>query len=92
MLESDELRRVTTIAAGLVLAALLAVLVASGVALVGVEESARAAFPGKNGKIAFTSDRAGDYGIYTMNPDGTGVSRLTKNSAFDGAPDWQPLP
>jgi hypothetical protein len=51
----------------------LAVLVACGVALVGVEESARAAFPGKNGKIAFTSERAGPPEIYAMNSDGTGV-------------------
>jgi Tol biopolymer transport system component len=71
----------------------LAVLVACGVALVGVEESARAAFPGKNGKIAFMSNRAGNnFEIYTMNSDGTGVKRLTNNSALDFAPDWQPLP
>jgi hypothetical protein len=51
----------------------LAVALAGGVALVGVEGSARAAFPGKNGKIAFVSDRGGNEEIYTINPDGTGV-------------------
>lgn len=48
-------------------------------------------------KIAFQSDRdAATLGdstgveIYVMNADGTGVTRLTSNSAFDGAPAWSP--
>ena len=32
----------------------------------------------------------GDAEIYAMNPDGTGVSRLTDNTAFDSTPDWSP--
>jgi Tol biopolymer transport system component len=32
----------------------------------------------------------GDAEIYTMNPDGTGVSRLTDNTASDSTPDWSP--
>jgi len=31
-----------------------------------------------------------DAEIYTMNPDGTGVSRLTDNTAYDATPDWSP--
>ena len=27
-----------------------------------------------------------------MNPDGTNLTRLTNNVAFDGTPSWQPLP
>jgi uncharacterized delta-60 repeat protein/uncharacterized repeat protein (TIGR01451 family) len=43
-----------------------------------------------NGKIAFTSDRDGNFEIYLMNPDGTGQTRLTKNTAGDGQPSWSP--
>ena len=32
------------------------------------------------GRIAFTSDRDGNYEIYTMNADGTGQTRLTNNA------------
>lgn len=47
---------------------------------------AEAAFPGKNGKIAF----GGRDGIYSINPDGTGQLRLTTApiGAFDSAPAW----
>jgi Tol biopolymer transport system component len=43
-----------------------------------------------NGKIAFQSDRDGNYEIYVMNPDGTGQTRLTNNNYDDGAPAWSP--
>src|SRR5437667_6655635 len=43
-----------------------------------------------NGKIAFVSDRDGNNEIYTMNPDGTGVKRLTVNAASDLSPAWSP--
>ena len=36
------------------------------------------------GTIVFSSDRDGDYDIYSMNADGGGVLRLTTNSVFDG--------
>ena len=57
----------------------LAIVVAGGTAMVGVEEPAEAAFPGENGRIAFVSYRntaafpnpEGDTEIYTMRPDGT---------------------
>jgi TolB protein len=52
--------------------------------------TAHAAFPGANGKIAFASDRDGDFEIYVMNPDGSGVTQLTFNSALDFAPAWSP--
>jgi len=43
------------------------------------------------GKIAFESDRAGNYDdIYLMNADGSGVTRLTHNLAWDGSPAWSP--
>ncbi len=51
-------------------------------ATVGLDP-AHAAYPGANGKIVFASDRTtgegvnnpeGDYEIFTMNPDGTGIT------------------
>jgi Tol biopolymer transport system component len=47
---------------------------------------AQAAFPGANGKIAFS--RSGD--IYTINPDGSGESNLTNSAATDLNPRWRP--
>ncbi len=41
-------------------------------------------------KIAFHSDRDGNYEIYVMSFDGSGVTRLTSNAAFDGQPAWSP--
>jgi TolB protein len=43
-----------------------------------------------NTKIAFVSDRDGNLEIYVMNPDGTGQTRLTNNSAVDAIPAWSP--
>ena len=53
--------------------------------------SAFGAFPGRNGKIAFASDRRGaDFDIWAMNPDGTGLVALTKSSQADEfAPNWR---
>jgi Tol biopolymer transport system component len=65
--------------------------------LITLVEPAEAAFPGSNGKIAFISDRTtgtgvnnpeGDYEIFAMNPDGTGLEQLTSNTAADFAPAW----
>ncbi len=44
-------------------------------------------------KIAFMSlnrDGAGNYEIFTMDPDGNNVIRLTNNAANDGLPTWSP--
>lgn len=41
-------------------------------------------------KIAFNSDRDGNVEIYSMNPDGSELTRLTDSPFFDGAPDWSP--
>jgi TolB protein len=62
---------------------------AASIALTGaIDGAAQAAFPGANGKIAFASDRAGNLDIYTMNADGTAVTRLTDDPASDGVPAW----
>jgi Tol biopolymer transport system component len=75
------------------MAALLLACAAALLLAVSKEET-EATFPGKNGKIAFTSTRDGKTGsedIYAMNPSGTAVERLTNNTAGDFNPDWQPL-
>lgn len=41
-------------------------------------------------KIAFTSNRDGNYEIYIMNPDGTGQKNLTRHKASDTQPAWSP--
>ncbi len=41
-------------------------------------------------QIAFASDRDGDWEIYLMNADGSGVTQLTDNPAVDGNPAWSP--
>jgi TolB protein len=51
-------------------------------------------------KIVFTSDRdrrgperlGSGFEVYTMNADGTGITRLTNNHRPDIFPDWQRLP
>jgi TolB protein len=48
--------------------------------------AAQAAFPGTNGKIVFSSDRDGDFEIYSMNPDGSELTQLTFNDVADGYP------
>src|SRR5947199_68970 len=41
-------------------------------------------------KIAFHSDRAGDFAIFVMNADGSGVRQLTDPSVPDELPAWSP--
>jgi len=41
-------------------------------------------------KIVFTSLREGDLDIYTMNADGSGVKRLTRELGYDGGPFFSP--
>ncbi|MBN1382122.1 MAG: PD40 domain-containing protein [Deltaproteobacteria bacterium] len=41
-------------------------------------------------KIAFTSNRSGNYDIWTVNPDGTGLIRLTTSDMDEKYPSWSP--
>lgn len=43
-----------------------------------------------NGRIAFSSNRDGNYEIYTMNPDGSNQTRLTNSSGYNNEPAWSP--
>ena len=60
--------------------------------LFGPVSPAGAAFPGGVGKIAFDSDRGGSTGIYVMNANGSGQTRLTTNFTVgsDNFPAWSP--
>ena len=51
---------------------------------------AHAALPGRAGRIAFISNRTGSNEIYTMNPDGGDVHRLTINGLAEVQPSWSP--
>jgi Tol biopolymer transport system component len=49
--------------------------------------SAQASFPGQNGKIAYRDSAfAGD--IWTIEPDGTGATNVTKSAANEDTPSW----
>ena len=41
-------------------------------------------------RIVFTSDRDGDFEIYSMLPDASDLKRLTNNSGYDDMPAWSP--
>ena len=41
-------------------------------------------------RIAFASDRDGDYEIFVMDADGSDVVQLTRNDAWDRDPTWSP--
>jgi hypothetical protein len=80
--------------AAMVLAGLLLALAGTALA-----KPAEATFAGKNGKIAFASNRTagggvnnpeGDFEIFTMNRDGTGLTQLTENAVLDFDPEWSP--
>jgi CSLREA domain-containing protein len=76
---------------------LLLVLAAMAAGLLTPGRAQASAFPGANGKIVFASDRTtgtgvnnpeGDLEIFSMNPDGTAIKQLTKNSAMDVFPSY----
>jgi Tol biopolymer transport system component len=63
-----------------------AVAVACAVALSAVSEKAEATFPGKNGRIAYVGGGV----IYTINPDGSGKTRVTNTRVGGYAIDYSP--
>jgi len=69
---------------------LAAVLVACAAAVLALPEEAKASFPGENGRIAFSSDRDGDFDIYTVRPDGLDLRQLTDSPGSDLDPEWSP--
>jgi Tol biopolymer transport system component len=66
-----------------------ALMLASLVAFVATHTSARAAFPGTNGRIAFASKRDGRaLDIYTISARGDDVKRLTEARRKNFSPSW----
>jgi TolB protein len=62
-----------------------------GGGLIGPGRPVGAAFPGANGRIAYSrSSPNSDGEIFTIRPDGLGRRRLTRNSSGDFAPAWSP--
>src|SRR5215216_3614940 len=82
MAKTNHLRVLTAAAGTLVAVGLLMLM------LVMVEaRPAGATFPGKNGKIAFSIS----YDIYTINPDGTGLTPIADNPQnTEITPDYSP--
>ncbi len=82
-----RVRLFSMLAAGLLAVALVVVL---------QPEQARASFPGKNGKILFASTQItdenpeGDWEIFSMKPDGSGLTQLTSNAVQDRGPTGSP--
>jgi Tol biopolymer transport system component len=52
--------------------------------------AAQATFPGANGKIAFAHSVSGTLQIYTINPDGSGLTPLTSSAGWNVSPAWSP--
>lgn len=48
------------------------------------------AWSGTGERIAFASDRSGNYDVYSVTVSGTGLKRLTHDRAFDGMPAYSP--
>ncbi|HTD68815.1 MAG TPA: hypothetical protein VK647_00065, partial [Gemmatimonadales bacterium] len=65
-------------------------LTASGAGLTSVTSAAFEIVSPAPGRIAFVSPRDGNYDIYTMNADGSGLVNLTNNPMLDDAPAWSP--
>ena len=61
-------------------------------AFLAAAPTANAAFPGPNGRIAFTSDResSSTSELYSAGPDGSDVKRLTWTNGFVQDPAWSP--
>lgn len=71
-------------------AAAAGVLLAVAMLVVAAVSPTEAAFPGQNGKIAFSRSLGSNQEIYTMNANGTRLDRLTKTTQIDSHPAWSP--
>jgi len=68
--------------------ALLAGFLSAGLAASALP--AQAAFPGREGRIAFTRDIGTNAEVFTMNPDGSGQARITDTAADERRPSFSP--
>ena len=72
------------------LAIVLPALAAVATVVLGTAGTARGAYRGANGRIAFETSRDGDLEIYSMNPDGSDQRNLTNDPGEDTDPVWSP--
>lgn len=49
---------------------------------------AAASYPGSNGKLVLESSEDGDFEVFAINADGTGLTKLTDNTVDDRFPVW----
>jgi hypothetical protein len=90
---SDTSRRlIRTLASSLVCCILIQGFISARAAAAPVKNAAQtiAGAAASVGKIAFASDRDGNFEIYVMDADGGGQIRLTENPAEDYSPAWSP--
>ena len=59
---------------------------------VALPAPASATVPGENGRIVFSSNRDGafQWDLYSMNPDGSALTRLTDTTWTESQPAWSP--
>jgi Tol biopolymer transport system component len=81
-------RRRTFYLPALIVAA--AVLMAYAAALLAVSEKAQATFPGENGRIAYVAFGGTNSGIYTINPNGSGKTKVTNSNRWEDEPAYSP--
>ena len=74
------------------LAAIVAAAVLLPATVVSAAGGAGNAFPGANGRIVFETGHSEPYSheVVLANADGTGVVNLTRNSNYDGNPQFSP--
>ena len=65
---------------------LTAVLASTLLSVLVLAAPGQAAYPGHNGKLALEIS----HDIYSINPDGTGLTRLTDQPGQDRVPSWSP--
>ena len=62
------------------------ILILVSLVLLGSAVTSTAQMLHRNGKIAFTSDRDGNFEVYTINPDGSDEVRLTNSAEVESYP------
>jgi TolB protein len=88
-----RVKRLATVEIMLVVAyTALAVVLASCAAQKGGTEPTKPASPSQNGKIAFArlDNRVGDFDIFVVEPDGSGLRKLATKPVGDNFPAWSP--
>jgi TolB protein len=58
--------------------------------LTNVDEDTAPTLSPDGKKVAFMSRREGQWDVYVVNADGSGLKRLTTDAANDGLPAWSP--